>query len=154
MKIAGKTSLLTVLVLGTAATFAQTGIAQEGESFPDDELTPISEAVPAQATTDDPEANLPNDIEPEPNWVDTSHTYAADTAQSMTEWMDDFFGDPTYDAERAESFLRLELEDDWESEDGHDLGVKLRGKVQLPKISKRDLSPSRTFSCRPTSSLS
>lgn len=75
--------------------------------------------------------------EPPINWVDTSHAYATDNAQALTEWLDEFFGDPVYDAERAESYLRLELIDDWDREDGNDFKVRLRGQVQLPKISQR-----------------
>ena len=75
--------------------------------------------------------------EPPINWVDTSHSAVADQAQAAVEWMDDFFGDPTYDLEKAESYLRLEFENDWEQGEGNDFGVRLRGKVQLPKISQR-----------------
>ena len=75
--------------------------------------------------------------EPPINWVDNSHTAVADQAQAMVEWMDDFFGDPTYDLEKAESYLRLEFDNDWEQGQGSDFGVRLRGKVQLPKISQR-----------------
>jgi hypothetical protein len=71
------------------------------------------------------------------NWVDSSHAYATNQAQSLTMWMDDFFGDPDYTLEQAESWARLELEDDWDQEDGHDGGLRLRGKVLLPKISTR-----------------
>jgi hypothetical protein len=70
-------------------------------------------------------------------WVDDSHTYATNKTQALTQWMDNFFGDPLNDLEQAESFLRLQLIDDWEQEDGHGFKVRLRGKVQLPKISKR-----------------
>lgn len=70
-------------------------------------------------------------------WVDRSHAYASDQAQALAEWMDDYFGDSEYDLEQAESQLRIELIDDWESKDGHDFKVRLRGKMQLPKISKR-----------------
>jgi len=78
------------------------------------------------------------EIEEEPiTWVDNSHVYATNKTQALTQWMDNFFGDPLNDLEQAESFLRLQLIDDWEQEDGHDFKVRLRGKVQLPKISKR-----------------
>jgi len=70
-------------------------------------------------------------------WVDSGHAYATDKTQNITQWMDNFFGDPINDFEQAESFLRLELIDDWEDEDGHDFKARLRGKVQLPQISKR-----------------
>lgn len=70
-------------------------------------------------------------------WVDSSHAYATDQSQELTQWMDNFFGDPVSDLEQAESFLRAEFIDDWEDEDGHDFKARLRGKVQLPRISKR-----------------
>ena len=87
----------------------------------------------------DPNQYDPDDFDTdgEITWVDSSHEYVTNQAQALTEWMDDFFGDPEYNLEQAESQLRLELIDDWESEDGHDFKVRLRGKVQLPKISKR-----------------
>ncbi len=75
--------------------------------------------------------------EPAITWVDDSHAYATNKAQALTQWMDNFFGDPLSDLEQAESFLRLQLIDDWEQEDGHDFKVRLRGKVQLPKVSQR-----------------
>ena len=95
-----------------------------------------------QSPTDSPVAPVADDQwieteEPPINWVDTSQSIAADQAQAAVEWMDEFFGDPTYDLEKAESFLRLELENEWDQDDGNDFGVRLRGKVQLPRISKR-----------------
>lgn len=79
------------------------------------------------------------DLDPDQpiNWVDTSHAYATDNAQALAEWMDEFFGDPLYDAERAESYLRLEFVNDWDQEDGNDFKIRLRGQVQLPRISNR-----------------
>ncbi len=70
-------------------------------------------------------------------WVDSGHAYATNQTQALTQWMDSFFGDPVDDLEQAESFLRLQFIDDWDGEDGHNLKVRLRGKVQLPGISKR-----------------
>ncbi len=82
------------------------------------------------------DVEIDNDQEPI-NWVDDSHAYATDQAQALTQWMDDFFGDTVNDLEQAESFMRLQLIDDWDGEDGHNFKVRVRGKVQLPKISKR-----------------
>ncbi len=77
----------------------------------------------------------PNDISI--NWVDSSHAYATDQAQALTEWMDNFFGDPNYDIEKAESLVRLEWVNDWDEEDGYNTKLRLRGKLQLPRLSKR-----------------
>jgi len=82
------------------------------------------------------DVEIDNDQEPI-NWVDDSHAYATDQAQALTQWMDDFFGDTVNDLEQAESFMRLQLIDDWDGEGGHNFKVRVRGKVQLPKISKR-----------------
>jgi hypothetical protein len=71
------------------------------------------------------------------NWVDTSHAIATNQAQALTEWLDAFFGDPEHDAEQAESLLRLEFVNDWDEKDGNDFNVRLRGKLQLPSISRR-----------------
>lgn len=71
------------------------------------------------------------------NWVDSSHAYVTDRAEDLTDWMDQFFGDPNYNLEQAESLLRLQFVDDWNSADGHDAKPRLRGKLQLPRISRR-----------------
>ncbi len=75
--------------------------------------------------------------EPPINWVDTGHSLATTGTQELTRWMDGFFGDPEYDIEQAESWLRLDTEFEWDEELGTDLNLRLRGKVQLPKISQR-----------------
>ena len=74
---------------------------------------------------------------PTPHWVDTSHAYATNRAQALAQWMDDFFGAPIADAERANSFVRTILVDDWDERDGHDPKLRLRGQINLPKLSER-----------------
>lgn len=71
------------------------------------------------------------------NWVDTGHAYVTHQAEALTQWMDHFFGDPNYNLEQAESLLRLQFVDDWNSADGHDPKPRVRGKLQLPRISRR-----------------
>lgn len=73
----------------------------------------------------------------EAHWVDASHKYATNRAQALAQWMDDFFGAPVRDAERADTFVRAIFLDDWDERDGHDVKVRLRGQVSLPKISER-----------------
>ena len=74
---------------------------------------------------------------PTGNWVDNSHAYATEQAQALTQWMDDYFGEPNYELEAAQSFLRLDFTTDWDQDDGNNNKVRLRGKVQLPKVSQR-----------------
>lgn len=93
-------------------------------------------ALPVSVWADENEEDDTIDDKPI-TWVDSSHVYATDKSQALTQWMDNFFGDPLTDLEQAESFLRAEFIDDWEDEDGHNLKARLRGKVQLPRISKR-----------------
>ena len=84
------------------------------------------------------EGDMPADPNtPDANWVDSSHAYAAEQAQALTQWMDDYFGEPNYELEAAESFLRLDFTTDWDQDDGNNNKVRLRGKVQLPKLSRR-----------------
>ena len=75
--------------------------------------------------------------EPPVTWVDSSHAYVTDQAQALTEWIDSFFGDPNYDIEKPESLLRLEWATSWDEEDDDNTKIRLRGKLQLPAISKR-----------------
>lgn len=85
-------------------------------------------------------APVPDNLEvpaSEENWVDSSHAYVTDSAQALTEWMDHFFGDETYNLEQAESLLRLQLINDWDSAEGYDAKPRLRGKLQLPRVSRR-----------------
>ncbi len=102
--------------------FAISGFAQGQEQAPDENREPgEQEQEQEQPIT----------------WVDDRHAYATNKTQALTQWMDNFFGDPLNDLEQAESFMRVQFIDDWEEEDGHDFKVRVRGKVQLPKISKR-----------------
>lgn len=70
-------------------------------------------------------------------WIDASHEYATNRAQALAQWMDDFFGAQVVDSERADTFVRAIVADDWDERDGHDLKVRLRGQISLPKISER-----------------
>jgi len=70
-------------------------------------------------------------------WVDSSHAYATDQVQVLTVWMDNFFGDTTYDLEKPDSLVRLDWKNSWDEEDGHDAMARLRGKLHMPRISKR-----------------
>jgi hypothetical protein len=100
---------------------------------------PVADTAPEQEVRGAAEAAAgpadPN--EPPLTWIDTSHSFATNQTLALAQWMDDFFGDPEYDADRAESFLRLQFQGDWDQEDDESFRVRLRGRVQLPKLSKR-----------------
>ncbi len=134
---------LAIALLVAAPAFAQDPTpASQGE---EDELFEWEPALPETPTEveeeaedqliDVPWADDPNDVPI--NWVDTSHAIVTNRAQELTEWMDAFLGDPEYNAEQAESFLRLEAINEWDEDDGNSFRLRLRGKVQLPKISRR-----------------
>ena len=103
----------------------------------------LASAEPATEATEENnvegwQAAAPRDPnEPPINWVDTSHAYATNQAQVLTEWMDNFFGDPNYDLEKAESLLRLEWTNAWDEKDNYNTKIRLRGKLQMPRVSKR-----------------
>ncbi len=83
------------------------------------------------------DAYMPEEDEVPINWLDNSHAYITNQTQALAGWMDAFFGDPAHDAEIAESFVRLEVIENWNSEDGNKSKIKIRGRVQLPRLSKR-----------------
>lgn len=115
-----KISLFTVLLVLPTMVWADS----------DNSVDPRLETEPVEATT-------PKQSEDEANWIDTSHAYATDQAQALTEWMDDFFGDPNYDLEEAESQVRLQWRNSWDQQDNYNAKLKIRGKLQLPKVSQR-----------------
>jgi hypothetical protein len=130
------------LILSAVAWSADTGTAPHTrDRTEEDELGGWGAAEPEQELEENLDA-LEDDLPLDPNnppvtWVDHGHAVMTNQAQALTEWMDAFFGDPNYNLEQAESFLRLEAFSEWDEEDGVDLKLRLRGKVQLPKISKR-----------------
>jgi hypothetical protein len=103
-----------------------------GDELVDDSEQLVEDAVEGW------QGDLPADpSEPDENWVDESHAYATEQAQALTQWMDDYFGEPNYELEAAESFLRLDLTTDFDQDDGNNNKIRLRGKLQLPKVSRR-----------------
>lgn len=71
------------------------------------------------------------------SWVDDSYEYVTSRTDRLAQRLDTFFGDPKSDLESADSVLRLlgELEED--QKDGSDSKIRLRGKVDLPRIDRR-----------------
>lgn len=120
---------LILLLLASGITLADAPIEEDEP----DEIEGWEAAAPARA----PDPALAPEEEPTITWADTSHAYATDQAQALTEWMDDFFGDPNYDIEKAESLLRLEWVNEFDQDDNYNTKLRLRGKLQLPKVSKR-----------------
>lgn len=70
-------------------------------------------------------------------WVDRGHAMAAGSVDTLAEKIDRFFGAERADLESASTALRLILVNDWREEEGNDTDVKLRGKLNLPRISER-----------------
>jgi hypothetical protein len=116
-------------------------VVVQGLSDEEDTLNGGESAMPAESLEENLEAIEEGDLldagEPPLNWVDTSHAVITNRAQALTEWMDAFFGDPNYNLEQAESFLRLQLINEWDEVEGNGFKVGVRGKVQLPKVSHR-----------------
>ncbi|MBK6287156.1 MAG: hypothetical protein IPF49_05835 [Gammaproteobacteria bacterium] len=71
------------------------------------------------------------------SWVDDSYEYVTSRTDSLAVWLDSFFATPEADLESADSVLRLRTEYQWDEEDGNDVKVRLRGKVDLPRINRR-----------------
>ena len=135
MKIWLALLLVLTLPLGARGEEAAGTLPQGGDKPPSDALESREAAVPAYRLPDGEAPMEPG--EPPVNWADYSHAYVTDQAQALTEWMDGFFGDPNYDIEKAESLLRLEWANSWDEKDDEKSKFRLRGKLQLPAISKR-----------------
>jgi hypothetical protein len=95
---------------------------------------PASQTVKAGEQATDADENV---TEEPITWMDESHAYATDQVQALTEWMDNFFGDPNYLLEQPESLLRVQWRNQYDQQDGYAAHIQLAGKLQLPKISKR-----------------
>jgi hypothetical protein len=70
-------------------------------------------------------------------WVDSGHDYVADGANRLVQWMDDFYGNEVADFEAASSRIRVRFAYQYDEIKKDDFKVRVRGKVQLPQLSKR-----------------
>lgn len=106
-------------------------LARAQSESPSEPAPPVSdvEVVPPAPSDKAP-------AEPD-HWLDSSHGYMTDRANALTQWVDDFFGDRSADLEQAESRLRLRFIEDWDETQGNAIRVRVGGKVNLPKLSKR-----------------
>jgi len=130
--------LLSFLILSAQVASGAQHSASVGEE------TPVLIDEPVETTIDPDEIGLDQldglgaeDEAELPSWVDDAHANATNRAEALAQWTDAFFGAPALDAERTDTFLRFIVGDDWNRKDGHDLKVRARGQVQLPRISRR-----------------
>ena len=70
-------------------------------------------------------------------WLDQSQSIASISANTMANQLDRFFGVQRSDIEAAYSALRLTSVQSWNQIDDFDSGLRLRGKVHLPRINER-----------------
>jgi len=70
-------------------------------------------------------------------WLDQTQSIASNSANGLAMRMDRFFGVQRSDIEAAYSSLRLTTIQSWNDIDDFDTGVRLRGKVHLPRINER-----------------
>ena len=118
-----KNWLLTLVPIVSAPAFCATATAA------DEERVIIATEQGAAPATADEGFN--------PSWLEEGHTYATDQVQALTVWMDNFFGVPNYELEKAESLVRLVWHNSFDEEDDYNTKFRIRGKLQMPRISKR-----------------
>ena len=70
-------------------------------------------------------------------WLDQTQAFASSSANGLANRLDRFFGVQRSDIEAAYSSLRLTTVQSWNNIDDYDSGVRLRGKVHLPRINER-----------------
>jgi hypothetical protein len=120
-----------LLLIATSIALAD----DKGESTPP---TPANVDAPTRSVAQE-ESSSPN-TDPEEDderWIDAGHDYAAQKANEMTQWVDNFFGNDERDLEQAESRLRLRTIYNWDDRLDNEVKFRLGGKVSLPQISKR-----------------
>jgi hypothetical protein len=123
-------ALAGVILLGQAVT-----IHAHPSQAPDPDMgtEPVESAAPMKHASAPEESAL----EEPGSWLDSSHGYMTDRTNALTQWIDDFFGDRGADLEQAESRLRLRFIEDRDETLGNAVRVRVGGKVNLPKLSKR-----------------
>jgi len=70
-------------------------------------------------------------------WLDQTQSFASDSANALANQLDRFFGVQRSDIEAAYSALRVTATESWNDIDDFDSGLRLRGKVHLPRINER-----------------
>lgn len=88
-------------------------------------------------TTEQVEEALGRTQDAQGNWGDSSHQYIGAKADDLAIYLDRFFGTPLDDLESADSTVRFVTRFDWDQDDGSDASIRLRGKVDLPRVSER-----------------
>ncbi len=73
----------------------------------------------------------------EHSWIDSSYDYVTGTTDSLAQRFDSFFGEADSERESADSVLRLVSEYQWSEDDGSETRLRLRGKVDLPRLNRR-----------------
>lgn len=120
-----------LLLIATSIALAD----DKGESTPP---TPANVDAPTRSVAQEESSSPNKDPEEEDErWIDAGHDYAAQKANEMTQWVDNFFGNDERDLEQAESRLRLRTIYNWDDRLDNEVKFRLGGKVSLPQISKR-----------------
>lgn len=119
---------LALLVAGVSSALAvepeaTDAAAADGDDTPLETVTVVGDAEDAD--------------EDEDAWFDNSHGYMTDRANALTRWVDNYFGEPEADLEQAHSRLRLRFIHDADEFRGTDFRLRVSGKVNLPRISRR-----------------
>lgn len=71
------------------------------------------------------------------DWLDQTQAFASNSANSITNQIDSFFGAGGGDLDAAYSSLRLTWINSWDKIEGAEVDLRLRGKLHLPRINER-----------------
>ena len=129
--IAARHIFALLLLIATSTALADE-TSESKPSNPANEETTTGSVAQEQPSS--PDADRDEDDE---RWIDAGHDYAAQKANEMTQWVDNFFGNDERDLEQAESRLRLRTIYNWDDRLDNEVKLRLGGKVSLPQISKR-----------------
>jgi hypothetical protein len=104
-------------------------------------ICPAQEGETVPASVDEPRQQpeeQPGDPSPDGEGILDRHKKLVDTqVQHVAQWVDSFFSDPNFEAESANTLLRIRPELYYRKEDGLDARLKARVKFVLPNMSRK-----------------
>lgn len=82
-------------------------------------------------------ADTPVMEEDEPSFLDAHKEYVDTGVQRASQWVDSFFTDPSYEAEAADSELRIRPEFYYRKEQGVSGRLRVRARFNMPQLGRR-----------------
>ena len=120
--------LLVLLVTGPTVLAS----TPEGEA-----VVPEGEAVVPETAVESEEEDTEDSGEQRPSMLDRHKNYVDTRVQRASQWADSFFDDPNYEAEAANSQIRIRPELYYRSKQHFSAKLRVRLRINLPSLGRR-----------------